>query len=131
VKINKTVEIPFVLDVYKYCTTECQSTLCRELIKDTKKDEIMEVEEKKESKDVTTKKLTGVYDLFGVLTHQGRTLQGGHYVAFIRQSADENDWLMFNDEKVSPKNAAAVKELAGAPDGHIAYLCFYRARFED
>jgi len=130
VKITKPVDIPMSLDVYKFCTPSLQSTLKREST-DTKKavvenkDEIMEVEENKGEKTPT-----GVYDLYAVLTHQGRSLQGGHYVAFVRQSSDENDWLCFDDEKVSPKKANDVKNLSGmgGADGHIAYLCFYRAR---
>lgn len=54
----------------------------------------------------------------------GRSLQGGHYVAFIRQSEDENDWLLFDDEKVTPKKLSDVKNLSGigGADNHIAYL---------
>jgi len=128
VKITKPVDIPLTLDVYKYCTSNLQSTLKRESSDSKKavenKDEIMEVEEKKE------KTMTGVYDLYAVLTHQGRSLQGGHYVAFIRQSADENDWLLFDDEKVSPKKSSDIKNLSGlgGADGHIAYITFYKAR---
>jgi len=130
VKITKPVDIPMTLDIYKFCTPSLQSTLKRENPDIKKaavenKEEIMEVEEKKGEKSPT-----GVYDLYAVLTHQGRSLQGGHYVAFVRQSSDENDWLLFDDEKVSPKKAADVKNLSGlgGADGHIAYLCFYRAR---
>jgi len=127
VKITKPVDIPLSLDVYKYCTSTLQSTLKREksdIKKIENKDEIMEVEENKE------KAMTGVYDLYAVLTHQGRSLQGGHYVAFIRQSADENDWLLFDDEKVSPKKSSDIKNLSGlgGADGHIAYITFYKAR---
>jgi len=84
----------------------------------------MEVEENK------GKTNTGVYDLYAVLTHQGRSLQGGHYVAFVRRSSDENDWLLFDDEKVTPKKSCDVKNLSGlgGADGHIAYICFHRAR---
>jgi ubiquitin carboxyl-terminal hydrolase 14 len=130
VKITKPVDIPLSLDIYKFCTPSLQSTLKREssdLKKNVvveNKDEIMEVEENKEKTN------TGVYDLYAVLTHQGRSLQGGHYVAFVRQSSDENDWLLFDDEKVTPKKSSDVKNLSGlgGADGHIAYICFYRAR---
>jgi len=132
VKITKPVDIPLNLDIFKYCTPKLQSTLKRESIDLKKKggevvenkDEIMEVEENKEKTN------TGVYELYAVLTHQGRSLQGGHYVAFVRQSSDENDWLLFDDEKVTPKKSSDVKNLSGlgGADGHIAYICFYRAK---
>lgn len=128
VKITKPVDIPFTLDVYKYCTPSLQSTLKRESGDKKKvesKDEIMEVEDNNK-----VKANTGVYDLYAVLTHQGRSLQGGHYVAFVRQSEDENDWLLFDDEKVTPKKLNDIKNLSGlgGADAHIAYMCFYRAR---
>jgi hypothetical protein len=37
---------------------------------------------------------------------------------------DENDWLLFDDDKVIPKKAVDVKNLSGVggADNHIAYL---------
>lgn len=66
----------------------------------------------------------GVYDLWAVLSHQGRSSDGGHYISFVRQSDDEDDWLEFNDDKVSHRNAEDVRKLSGAGgvDWHIAYL---------
>jgi ubiquitin carboxyl-terminal hydrolase 14 len=66
----------------------------------------------------------GVYDLWAVLSHQGRDSDGGHYIAFIRQSEDEDDWLEFDDDKVSRRNSEDVKKLSGAGgvDWHIAYM---------
>lgn len=55
--------------MYKYCTPALQSKLKRENGEKKpveNKDEIMEVETK------TEKSNTGVYDLYAVLTHQGK-----------------------------------------------------------
>jgi len=137
VKINRVVDIPFTIDMYKYCTPNLQATFKREAIIDNKKKEIVVEEKRKQEEEMVVEddvksepNLTGIYDLWAVLTHQGRTLQGGHYVAFVRQSADENDWLLFDDEKVSSKKSIDVKNLSGAggADSHIAYMCFYKAR---
>lgn len=37
------------------------------------------------------------YTLHGVVVHQGRGTQSGHYITFIRKG---NEWFKFNDEKV-------------------------------
>jgi len=73
---------------------------------------------------------TGVYDLWAVLTHRGRGSDGGHYIAFVRQSSDPDDWLEYDDNKVSPKNEEDIKKLSGKGgiDWHIAYLCIYKSR---
>lgn len=67
---------------------------------------------------------TGRYELFGVITHQGRTAEGGHYVAWVKK--DEKKWLVFDDETVAEVDAERVKELYGGGDWHMAYVCLYR-----
>jgi len=132
VKINRPVEIPFILDLYKYCTPELQATLKRET-KDINNSSSSDITVETTTKEPTETglKLSGIYDLCAVLTHQGRTMEGGHYVSFVRQSEVENDWLMFDDEKVIPKTSKEIKLLSGSggTDSHIAYLCMFKARF--
>jgi len=67
---------------------------------------------------------TGQYELFGIITHQGRTAEGGHYVAWVKR--DEKTWLVFDDETVAEIDASRIKELYGGGDWHIAYMCLYR-----
>ena len=67
---------------------------------------------------------TGRYELFGVITHQGRTADGGHYVAWIKR--DAKTWLVFDDETVAEVAAERIKELYGGGDWHMAYMCLYR-----
>jgi ubiquitin carboxyl-terminal hydrolase 14 len=72
---------------------------------------------------------TGMYELIGVLSHKGRAADSGHYVAWVRQSQDENDWLLYDDDKVSAVNREDIGKLTGAlGDWHIAYLLLYRAK---
>jgi len=66
----------------------------------------------------------GMYELFGVVTHKGRTADGGHYMGWVRQKGD--NWLVFDDEDVSECKTAEVLQLSGGGDWHMAYLCFYR-----
>ncbi len=37
------------------------------------------------------------YKLYAVIVHYGRTIFGGHYVAFVREG---DEWLLCDDEKV-------------------------------
>merc|ERR1712070_1180981 len=67
---------------------------------------------------------TGRYELFGIITHQGRTAEGGHYVAWVKK--DHKKWLVFDDETVAEVDAERVKELYGGGDWHMAYVCLYR-----
>ena len=67
---------------------------------------------------------TARYELFGVITHQGRTAEGGHYVAWVKK--DHKTWLVFDDETVAEFPADRIKELHGGGDWHMAYMCFYR-----
>lgn len=99
--------------------------------------------------------LTGRYELFAVITHEGRTAEGGHYVAWIKDDASAADaaalgfktplfasatakeagaaaagWLVFDDETVARVGADKIKKLHGGGDYHMAYMCFYRASKE-
>jgi len=67
---------------------------------------------------------TGRYELFAVITHQGRTAEGGHYVGWVKK--DKKKWLVFDDETVAEIDAERVKELYGGGDWHMAYMCLYR-----
>mmetsp|Transcript_18939 Transcript_18939/g.55597 ORF Transcript_18939/g.55597 Transcript_18939/m.55597 type:complete len:165 (+) Transcript_18939:2-496(+) len=68
--------------------------------------------------------LTGRYELFAIVTHEGRTAEGGHYVAWVKQ--EDGGWLVFDDETVARVTADKIKKLHGGGDYHMAYMCFYR-----
>lgn len=59
-----------------------------------------------------------------IVTHEGRTAEGGHYVAWVKQ--DDGGWLVFDDETVARVSADKIKKLYGGGDYHMAYMCFYR-----
>lgn len=85
----------------------------------------METEEVEEAPEIFEgDNKTGRYELFGIITHQGRTAEGGHYVAWVKR--DEKKWLVFDDETVAEVDAERVKELYGGGDWHMAYVCLYR-----
>ncbi|KAH8717093.1 hypothetical protein GQ44DRAFT_392951 [Phaeosphaeriaceae sp. PMI808] len=67
---------------------------------------------------------TGLYELRGVITHQGASADSGHYTSFVKKQgakdpntgkrkAEDGKWWWFNDEKVSEVDAERIQTLAG------------------
>lgn len=69
---------------------------------------------------------SGYYDLQAVLTHQGRSSSSGHYVAWVKRKEDE--WVKFDDDKVSVVAPEDILKLSGGGDWHIAYVLLYGPR---
>ncbi|ORX90326.1 cysteine proteinase [Basidiobolus meristosporus CBS 931.73] len=70
---------------------------------------------------------SGQYELCAVLTHMGRTADSGHYIAWVKK-ADSDDWLKYDDDKVSIVKQDEITKLDGGGDWHIAYICLYRSK---
>ncbi|POS86272.1 hypothetical protein EPUL_005246, partial [Erysiphe pulchra] len=81
---------------------------------------------------------SGLYELRGIVTHQGASADGGHYTSFIKKQgpldpktgqcgAEDGKWWWFNDEKVSEVEAEKIKTLAGGGESHSALILLYRA----
>eukprot|EP00906_Rhabdomonas_costata_P008985 RCo012737 len=69
---------------------------------------------------------TGWYELCAVISHKGRSADGGHYVAWVKH---RGDWLLFDDNKVDIVREDKVKATqGGAADDHLAYMLLYRTR---
>jgi ubiquitin carboxyl-terminal hydrolase 14 len=67
---------------------------------------------------------TGLYELRGVITHQGASADSGHYTSFIKKQGakdpqtgkrkeEDGKWWWFNDEKVSEVDAERIQTLSG------------------
>src|SRR6201999_3043371 len=66
---------------------------------------------------------SGLYELRGIITHQGASADSGHYTAFVKKQArkdpktgketEEKGWWWFNDEKVSEFDSERLETLAG------------------
>lgn len=67
-----------------------------------------------------------VYNLIGVITHQGANSESGHYQSFIRDEVDENKWYRFNDDKVSIIEKEKIESLAGGGESDSALILIYR-----
>jgi ubiquitin carboxyl-terminal hydrolase 14 len=71
---------------------------------------------------------SSLYELSGIIAHQGASADSGHYQAFIK---DENDmtgdrWFKFNDDIVTIINKEKVALLAGGSEGDSALILIYK-----
>jgi len=67
---------------------------------------------------------SGHYKLFGVVTHQGRTADSGHYIGWVHEKDDA--WVKYDDEVVTPVQSDDIMKLSGGGDWHMAYLLMYK-----
>jgi len=132
-KIVRPVDFPMTLDLFKYCTPELQARLLPNRLTAEEKEKGLNIHVRPDIEIIAPGPYvnsTGIYELYGVVTHQGVYADGGHYVAWVRQSADPNDWLEFDDKEVTPRKEEDIKKLngSGGAQWHIAYLCLYKAK---
>uniref|UniRef100_A0A8C0YP46 Ubiquitin carboxyl-terminal hydrolase n=2 Tax=Cyprinus carpio TaxID=7962 RepID=A0A8C0YP46_CYPCA len=144
-KVLKDVKFPLMLDVYELCTAELQEKMVSvrskfKEVEDKKlemqqhpKASIQKVGPPKETKyepfcfsDDLGSNNSGYYDLQAVLTHQGRSSSSGHYVGWVKRKEDE--WVKFDDDKVSVVTPEDILKLSGGGDWHIAYVLLYGPR---
>ncbi|CAG5896588.1 unnamed protein product [Menidia menidia] len=142
-KVLKDVKFPLMLDVYELCTGELQEKMLpiRSKFKEVE-DKKLEKQQQKllkkpdAAKDVKYEPFSfpddvgsnnsGYYDLQAVLTHQGRSSSSGHYVGWVKRKEDE--WVKFDDDKVSVVTPEDILRLSGGGDWHIAYVLLYGPR---
>lgn len=67
-----------------------------------------------------------VYDLIGVITHQGANSESGHYQAFMRDEFDDDKWYKFNDDKVTAIEKEKIESLAGGGESDSALILIYK-----
>ena len=81
---------------------------------------------------------SGLYELRGVVTHQGSSADSGHYTAYVKKTArvdpstgkkgeEDGKWWWFNDDKVSEVSADKIDTLSGGGESHSALILLYRA----
>ena len=76
---------------------------------------------------------SGLYELRGVITHQGASADSGHYTSYVKKTArivddpkapggkrkeDDGKWWWFNDDKVSEVDAEKIETLSGGGKAH-------------
>ncbi|KAK2963190.1 putative Ubiquitin carboxyl-terminal hydrolase 14 [Blattamonas nauphoetae] len=154
VKIGKNVNFPFFFDSFEFCTDSVQKELipvrdqkkeerdqmanAAKLELEKKLDETPSEMLKDKEEDLEKSKptewfverapkrpSTGYYELFAIVAHQGRSADGGHYIAYIKKR--KNLWYEMNDANTYPRTDEDIKKLSGQADRPCAYLTFYRA----
>ncbi|XP_016305174.1 ubiquitin carboxyl-terminal hydrolase 14-like [Sinocyclocheilus anshuiensis] len=143
-KVLKDVKFPLMLDVYELCTAGVQEKMVsvRSKFKEVEDKKLEMQQQPKENQKVGAPKETkyepfcfsddlgsnnsGYYDLQAVLTHQGRSSSSGHYVGWVKRKEDE--WVKFDDDKVSVVTPEDILKLSGGGDWHIAYVLLYGPR---
>ncbi|KAH0511118.1 Ubiquitin carboxyl-terminal hydrolase 14 [Microtus ochrogaster] len=141
-KVLKDVKFPLMLDVYELCTPELQEKMVsfRSKFKDLEDKKVNQQpnanDKNSPPKEVKYEPFSfaddigsnncGYYDLQAVLTHQGRSSSSGHYVSWVKRKQDE--WIKFDDDKVSIVTPEDILRLSGGGDWHIAYVLLYGPR---
>ncbi|TID13297.1 hypothetical protein CANINC_004983 [Pichia inconspicua] len=72
--------------------------------------------------------VSSLYDLTGIIAHQGASADAGHYQAFIRDEKDVSGerWYKFNDDIVSVVSREKILALAGGSEGDSALILLYK-----
>ncbi|KAF4955372.1 hypothetical protein FGADI_4617 [Fusarium gaditjirri] len=81
---------------------------------------------------------SGLYELRGVVTHQGASADSGHYTSYVKKAAptdpktgkkgeEDGRWWWFNDHQVLEVEADKIATLAGGGESHSALILLYRA----
>jgi len=102
------------------------------------KKELLALVDSKEAEDDSVNH-TGLYELRGIITHQGASADSGHYTAFIKKTArgkdpvtgkdkeEDGKWWWFNDDKVTEFESEKIETLSGGGQNHSALILLYRA----
>ncbi|KAK6590817.1 tRNA-guaninine transglycosylase [Cryptosporidium xiaoi] len=134
-KVCRKIDFSQTLDLYEFCSDELRKILNigREITELRKKREITSETEVNQSLGsdesvMYTDCPTGVYELECIITHQGRTADSGHYVAWRYCPEDREYIFKFDDDKVSKLKVKDVDLSGGRSDYHIAVMLLYRKK---
>jgi len=81
---------------------------------------------------------SGLYELRGIVTHQGASADSGHYTSYVKKQGpldpktgkrgeEDGKWWWFNDDKVSEVEPEKIDTLSGGGESHSALILLYRA----
>lgn len=126
------------MDVYK---TDAEYEAEKEAaIKSAKKDLLAAIDPEL-AKDAGANK-SGLYELRGVIAHQGSSADSGHYTSFVKKEGklvddpkapggkrkeEDGKWWWFNDDKVSEVDYERISSLSGGGEFASALILLYRA----
>lgn len=81
---------------------------------------------------------SGLYELRGIVTHQGASADSGHYTSYVKKQGpldpktgkrgeEDGKWWWFNDATVTEVEAEKILTLSGGGESHSALILLYRA----
>ncbi|ROV94862.1 hypothetical protein VSDG_07083 [Cytospora chrysosperma] len=81
---------------------------------------------------------SGLYELRGVITHQGSSADSGHYTSYVKKPApkdpktgkpgeEDGNWYWFNDDSVTEVAGDKIETLSGGGESHSALILLYKA----
>ncbi|RMD43141.1 hypothetical protein DV735_g2018, partial [Chaetothyriales sp. CBS 134920] len=126
------------MDVYK---TDEQYEQEKEEALRTAKKELYEVIDPELLADESANK-SGLYELRGVVCHQGASADSGHYTSYVKKEArlvddpkapggkrqeEDGKWWYFNDDKVCEVEPERIQTLVGGGEAASALILLYRA----
>jgi len=164
VKLVRNIKFSPTLDLYDIATDDLKKQLSKGRLRVKEhEDKVMELEKKKlmeEAKggssssaadaegDVEMKDAaaavgvemidTGYYDLVGMISHKGRTADGGHYVGWTlaRKASKKDDvkddqWICYDDEDTQQYDwkditGVTMDLMGGRADTQMAYINIYK-----
>mmetsp|Transcript_52726 Transcript_52726/g.123308 ORF Transcript_52726/g.123308 Transcript_52726/m.123308 type:complete len:520 (+) Transcript_52726:80-1639(+) len=156
VKLTRKCAFSTTFDLFDCCSDDIKKELSKgRLARKEQEDEKIEKERQKRlaqarEEDVEMKPVedvemkagvdvldTGYYELVAIVSHKGRTADGGHYVGWtLHKKADgkelkEDRWLCFDDETVTMYDwkdivGVSIDLQGGKADTQLAYINIYR-----
>lgn len=78
---------------------------------------------------------SGLFELRGMITHQGASADSGHYTSYVKKQGimdsatgkrkeEDGKWWWFNDDKVSEVEAEKIETLSGGGTSNIFFSIF-------
>ena len=136
-KVLKPITFPLVLDLQTLCSEKLKKDLEPERLKVRERRD-REIERRKRLRqknndddapvavaEPTNMPLSGYYELSGVISHKGRSADGGHYISWLKKNGQ---WIVADDANSGEVSEEDVRRLRGVGEAHIAYVLLYRAR---
>lgn len=123
-KILKSVLFSKIIDIYDLCSDSTKEliNLGRDIeTKYLKEDKNFRIDKVQKTENMIP---TGRYQLVGVVTHQGRSSDSGHYIGWVHKKEDK--WTKYDDDTITTVNTQDILELKGGGDWHMAYICIFK-----
>lgn len=153
-KVIRKMNINQQIDIYPFLSEKTQKQVepHRKTL-DSLRNETMSAMNDGQKAEKQEKENAGYYDLLSIVTHQGRSADSGHYVAWtrtgnnkynenaltgmsekekerLRELQQTKSWLKHDDERSSFAPEKILTDLAGGGDFHMVYICIYKAKTE-